>query len=626
MQTTYFFDFDNTFIRTETLDILADIALAGHPEADRIRAAIAAETEAAMAGKADYHTSLQQRLAMLPLTRAHIHQAQARLPRLINPSIAQHQSFFTQHAEHIYIVSGGFAELIIPTVAPFGIPATQVLANRLHYDYADNVCGLDADCPLAHSGGKSKTIAALNHPGTRILIGDGYTDYEAKRDGAVSQFFAYTESITRPEVTTLADAVLPDMEAFLHSQTHLTPSAGTPPVLLLENIHPLAVTTLAKDNLTATTLGYALSDATLPNHNLQDIQILGIRSKTKITPALLDTAPNLSAIGAFCIGTQQIDLEACSNRGIAVFNAPYSNTRSVVELALGCLIMLARRIPDKNTALHAGAWQKSSHGAHEVRHKRLGIIGYGNIGAQFSVLAEALGLQVFYYDIIEKLPLGNAKKCDTLAELLSRVDIVSLHVDGRPSNHHLLDTKQLQQMQPGALLLNLSRGHVVNIEATAAALQSGHLGGAAFDVFPNEPAATTEPIRTPLQNLPNVILTPHIGGSTEEAQAHIGQFVADRLLAFTQTGSTTASVNLPELSLPPLTCAQRILHIHRNVPGVLAALNHIFEQQNINVDAQYLKTRDTLGYAVTDISSLLTATQHQALLAAPNTLKVKLLT
>src|SRR5580704_12287365 len=334
---------------------------------------------------------------------------------------------------------------------------------------------------------------------------------------------------------------------------------------------------------------------------LPGVALLGIRSKTRVTEAVLAGAPDLLAVGAFCIGTDQIDLAGASARGVAVFNAPYSNTRSVVELTLAEIIALTRRLTEKDQAMHAGRWDKSATGAHEVRGRTLGIVGYGNIGAQLSVVSEALGMRVVFYDTADKLVLGNAHRCVTMDELLETADIVSLHVDGRPSNSSLFGEKEFSRMRPGALFLNLCRGFVVDHQALRTHLLSGHLAGAAVDVFPDEPRSAGEEFTSVLRDLPNVILTPHIGGSTEEAQADIGAFVGGKLADFVAEGSTSLSVNLPQVALPPATGTHRLAHLHQNVPGVMAAINSVLADHQVNVEAQLLATRGELGYALTDI-------------------------
>jgi D-3-phosphoglycerate dehydrogenase / 2-oxoglutarate reductase len=371
--------------------------------------------------------------------------------------------------------------------------------------------------------------------------------------------------------------------------------------LLLENIHQEAVRLLDDAGLEVTERRSALGEAELADA-LKGVGLLGIRSKTQLSADVLAAAPDLLAVGAFCIGTDQIDLAAASALGIAVFNAPYSNTRSVVELTLAEIIGLTRRLTEKDRGMHAGVWDKSASGAHEVRGRTLGIVGYGNIGAQLSVVSEALGLRVVFYDTADKLALGNARRCVSLEELLEVADVVSLHVDGRPSNSSFFGEKEFSRMRPGALFLNLCRGFVIDHDALRRHLLSGHLAGAAVDVFRDEPRAAGEEFQSVLRGLPNVILTPHIGGSTEEAQADIGAFVGTKLADFVADGATSLSVNLPQVALPPATGTHRLAYVHRNVPGVMAEINSVLAAHDVNVEAQLLGTRGDLGYALTDIA------------------------
>ncbi|HET6908448.1 MAG TPA: phosphoglycerate dehydrogenase [Mycobacteriales bacterium] len=370
--------------------------------------------------------------------------------------------------------------------------------------------------------------------------------------------------------------------------------------LLVESVHPDAVDVLRAGGCEVELLERALDESELVAA-LAGVQLLGIRSKTDVTAAALAQAPDLLAIGAFCIGTNQIDLTAAGARGVAVFNAPFSNTRSVVELAVAEIIGLTRRLTQKNTDMHAGVWDKSAVGAHEVRGRRLGIVGYGNIGAQLSVVAEALGMAVSFFDTADKLALGNARRCGSLDELLESVDVVTLHVDGRATNAGIFGAEQFAKMRPGSLFLNLSRGFVVDHHALREHIESGHLAGAAVDVFPTEPKGRGDEFVSELRGLPNVILTPHIGGSTEEAQQDIGRYVAGKLRDFVTEGATTMSVNLPHLALPQQDGSHRIAHIHHNVPGVLATINGILAEHKVNIEGQLLGTRGELGYVLTDV-------------------------
>jgi D-3-phosphoglycerate dehydrogenase / 2-oxoglutarate reductase len=392
--------------------------------------------------------------------------------------------------------------------------------------------------------------------------------------------------------------------------------------LLLENIHPDARARLAKDGCQVDMLPRALTEDELVSA-VQGVQLLGIRSGTQVTERVLDAAPDLLAIGAFCIGVNQIDLAAASRRGVAVFNAPFSNTRSVVELALAEIIALTRRLTDKNRQMHAGEWDKSAAGSHEVRGRRLGIVGYGNIGGQLSVLAEALGMTVVFFDTADKLALGNARRCGTLQELLEISDVVTLHVDGRPGNSGLFGAAEFDAMKPGSLFLNLSRGFVVDHAALRRQIESGRLAGAAVDVFPSEPRGRGEEFVSELRGLPNVILTPHVGGSTEEAQQDIGEFVAGKLLDYVATGATSLSVNLPGVALPAVPGTHRLVHLHQNVPGVLAKIDQLLAEHGANIEGQLLGTRDELGYVLTDIGTEYTAGMLARLQAMDVTIRLR---
>ncbi|MGI8456531.1 MAG: phosphoglycerate dehydrogenase [Propionibacteriaceae bacterium] len=392
--------------------------------------------------------------------------------------------------------------------------------------------------------------------------------------------------------------------------------------LLLENIHPEAVRLLHERGIEVESHRGALEQPELIAA-LAGVNLLGIRSKTTVTAEVLAAAPELQAVGAFCIGTNQIDLDAASVHGVATFNAPFSNTRSVVELAIAEIISMARHLTDKNALMHAGVWDKSAKGAHEVRGRTLGIVGYGNIGSQLSVVAEALGMRVIFYDIADKLALGNARRCDTLEELLNEAETVSLHVDGRAGNAGFFGAAEFAQMRPRALFLNLCRGVVVDHDSLREHLLSGHLAGAAVDVFPEEPKVGGDPFVSQLQGMPNVILTPHVGGSTQEAQEEIGHFVAGKLIGYARHGSTELSVNLPTAGTAPEPGTYRVTLLHQNVPGVLAEVNHALAEAGANILRQALATRGEQGYVVTDVAAPLEAGTVEALRALPQTVLLR---
>lgn len=374
-------------------------------------------------------------------------------------------------------------------------------------------------------------------------------------------------------------------------------------VLLLEGIHPGAAEALRADGYTNVECHpKALAEPELMEA-IADAYMVGIRSNTKLTARVLEHAPRLIAAGCFCIGTNQVDLNFAQEHGVVVFNAPFSNTRSVAELVLAEIIMLLRGVPRRNAVAHKGGWLKNTDGSHEVRGKRLGIVGYGHIGTQVGLLAEALGMQVVFYDIEARLALGNAHPLATLEEVLKVSDAVTLHVPDTPLTRNMIGAAQLAAMKQGANLVNASRGTVVDIDALAAALRDGHLAGAAVDVFPREPKSATEEFESPLREFDNVLLTPHIGGSTTEAQQNIGAEVAAKLIKYSNNGSTLSAVNFPEVSLPEHPGRQRLLHIHCNQPGVLSAINGVFSAEHINIAGQYLRTTAKIGYVVTDIDT-----------------------
>ena len=395
--------------------------------------------------------------------------------------------------------------------------------------------------------------------------------------------------------------------------------------LLLEGIHASAQDVLRRAGYTQIeALPGALEGDDL-RRKLADVHFLGIRSRTQLTADVFAHAPKLVAVGAFCIGTNQIDLNASRERGIAVFNAPYSNTRSVAELVLAEAILLLRGVPEKSAVAHRGGWLKSADNAYEIRGKTLGIVGYGSIGTQLSVLAEALGMHVVFYDVVNKLPLGNARQVHDLNELLAQSDIVSLHVPELPSTQWMIGAEQIAAMKPGGILINASRGTVVRIEPLAEAIQSTKLLGAAVDVFPVEPKSNKDEFQSPLRGLDNVILTPHIGGSTMEAQANIGLEVAEKLVKYSDNGTSITSVNFPEVALPAHPGKHRILHIHRNVPGVLSAINQVFADNHINISAQYLQTNEKVGYVVIDLDAQSSELAQEKLALIPGTIRCRVL-
>ncbi|MBX2950887.1 MAG: phosphoglycerate dehydrogenase [Leadbetterella sp.] len=599
----FLIDFDSTLTRVEGLDELAAIALKADPDGDRKVAAIKALTDKGMAGELTFSESLTQRLALLNANRSHVDILVEFLKENITGSFLRNRAFLSEYADNILIISSGFKDFILPIAEYLGLKPENVYANTFVYNEQGDITGVDTENPLSRTGGKIEVVKSLQLDGHVSVIGDGFTDYEIKKSGLAQRFYAFVENVERPSVTGVADFVIKSLDEFLF-YNQLPRGYSYPKsmikVLLLENVHPAAIAAFEEQGFNVEFHKGAMDEDELCE-KIKDVSIIGIRSKTRITEKVLAHADKLLAIGAFCIGTNQIALREAEKKGIAVFNAPYSNTRSVVELVIGEMIMLIRKVFVKSAGMHRGIWDKSAVNSFEVRGKKLGMIGYGHIGTQLSVIGEAMGMEVYFYDIADKMPIGNAKKCRTMEDVFKVADIVSLHIDGRPENTNLIGARQFEQMKEGVIFMNLARGHVVDIPALVGALKSGKVAGAGVDVFPEEPKTNIDPFVSELMGIENVILTPHIGGSTEEAQHSIGAYVPERLLEYINNGSTTGTVNFPELSLPLLQDSHRLLHIHRNVPGILAKLNNIFAKHNINIRGQYLKTSAEIGYVIVDI-------------------------
>ncbi len=619
----FILDFDSTLVRVETLELMADQM----PDAVKVRGRIKAMTDMAMASQFGYQESLKQRLQLLRLHRSMLPELGARLREEITPSFKRNRAFLAANAERIYVVTSGFRELVEPVIKSLGLKAEHLYANTLRFDAEGYIEGCDWKNPLTQDGGKPKLVASLKLPGEVAVVGDGWSDYEIYAAGLAQRFYAFTENVRREEVLAKAPKVAPNFDEVLFD-CGLKAAVSYPKnrlkVLLLENIHPDAIQAFEQEGYAVESLRGSPAPEELAER-LADVSILGIRSKTQVDAEMLAAAKRLLVVGAFCIGTNQIDLEACERRGVAAFNAPFSNTRSVVELALAELIFLMRGMPAKLRLMDKGLWDKNAAGAHEVRGKRLGIIGYGNIGMQLSVLAEAMGMQVSFYDVTERLALGTAKKCASLDELLQESDAVTVHVDGRKENTHLIGMREFARMREGAVFLNLSRGHVVDLDALRAHLETGRIAGAAVDVFPEEPHGNGERFEHPLRAIPEAILTPHIGGSTEEAQEGIGRFVSGRIIDYINTGSSENSVNFPAIRLPPQARAHRLIHLHANVPGILARVNQALATHGANILGQYLKTNERIGYVITDVEGDYSDTLLDEIRSIPNTLRFRVL-
>lgn len=620
-------DFDSTFTKVEAFDVLVDISLKDHPDQQKIKKEVEDITLLGMNGSISFRESLEKRLTLLQADRKHMPALITLLKSKVSESFKRNKEFFSTYADNIYIISNGFREFIAPVVTEFGIKPENILANEFRFDSTGKVIGFDTENPLSSNNGKVEQLKRLNLDGDVYVIGDGYTDYEIKHSGLANKFYAFTENIERENIMDKADHIAPSLDEFLYLNklnTAISYPKNRINVLLLENVHPVALEMMRAEGFNVENYPAGLDEDELCE-KIKNVSVLGIRSKTQVTAKVLDHANRLMVVGAFCIGTNQIDLKAATKKGIAVFNAPFSNTRSVVELAIAEIIMLIRNIPDKSAKMHLGKWDKSAKGSFEIRGKKLGIIGYGNIGAQLSVLAENMGMKVYYYDREEKLALGNATKCKSMKELLELADVITLHVDGRESNTNIIGEREFGLMKPGVIFLNLSRGHVVDVKVLRENILSGKVAGCAVDVYPYEPISNEEEFVSALRGLPNTILTPHIGGSTAEAQENIGNFVPGKMMDYINTGSTSNSVNFPNLTLPTLENAHRLIHIHNNVPGILAKINLVLADHDINIAGQYLKTTESIGYVITDINKDYDKDVIKKMRAIENTIKFRVL-
>lgn len=623
----FIIDFDSTFTQVEALDELCAISMDGREEKSRVMAEIKSLTNQAMEGTLSFGEALAKRISLLEAHRNHLSTLIETLRKKVSRSVEENRDFFERFREQILVVSNGFHDFIDPIVTSYGVKRENIYANSFRFDDLGNIIGVDNANPLSQDNGKVKLLKGLKLPGTVFVIGDGITDYEIRASGLANKFYAFTENVARNAVIEKADAVAPTFDDFLF-QSNLPMRISYPKnrikVLLLENIHPGAAKIFQNEGYQVTLLKEALDEEELLKQ-MNGISILGIRSKTQITERVLEASKKLLAIGAFCIGTNQIDLRAANKAGVAVFNAPFSNTRSVVELALAEIIFLMRDIPRKMIGMKQGTWQKSAKGSHEIRGKKLGIIGYGNIGKQLSVVAEAMGMDVYFYDVEDKLSIGNATKVSNLNDLLAMSDVVTLHIDGRKENIGFFGRDQFNQMKQGSVFLNLARGNLVDVNALKEAVNSGKIKGTGVDVFPKEPKTNEEKFENTLQDLENVILTPHVGGSTEEAQADIGQYVPSKLIDFINTGNTFASVNFPNIQLPVLSNAHRLLHIHLNKSGVLSSINEVFAAYQVNIAGQYLQTNQDIGYVITDVEKEYDQNMIERLKVIPNTIKLRVL-
>lgn len=596
-------DFDSTFMKVEALEELAEIVLKDSPDKDRIVDEIKAITSLGVDGKITFNESLTRRLNLLRVHESHLEKLVRRLKRKVSVSFNRNKEFFKKFKGHIYIISNGFKEFIDPIVARYGIDSEHVLGNTFLFDENGWVTGFDQDNPLAHSKGKSRRLKDLNLPGEISVIGDAYTDFEMVEAGIAHKFYMFTENVFRESILDKADHVTPSFDEFLY--VNQMPRALSYPknrirVLLPPDLHPGAREVFAAEGYQVDILEETPTEEELCRQ-IKDVTILGVTSEMAVNEKVLRHANRLMAVGLFDTGSGQIDQQACAAGGVIVFNAPYTNTRSQVELAIGQIIMLMRDVPAQSRRMQRGLWDKSPTTSFEVRGKKLGIVGYGHAGRQLSVLAEALGMDVYFYDLLEKPALGNATKCNTLRELLRKSDVVSLHVDQRPENKSFFTRSAFRSMAKNSILINISNGEAVDLKALIAYLKSGKLRGAALDAFPEKALVGDAPLLEELRDFDNVLLTPNIAGHTLEARQETADFVPARIIEYVNSGNTAESTNFPRLQLPSLKNAHRLIHIHKNRPGLLARIDSVMAKHNINILGQYLKTNDEIGYVIIDI-------------------------
>lgn len=637
------FDFDSTMLKVEAIEILVEIGLEKFEASERqfrldSLKSLAMRTEA---GEIARGHKMNEQLLTAKINRDDVDKAARKIYAYQDPNVKESITTLQQLNKQIFIFSRGFDELVFPITNYLAIPERNVFVNHLVYDAEGNVTKVDDSNPLFLLNGKVYLAESLQSQGRLVgstaVIGNCLADLSIRKSNIADYFIYYSANLQQESVRKEADFFIDHFEQLLplicstinakiklntkHKAT-IFEKKGNYQIVLLENIHKNAQKKLSKNQFNIksyahTAKGEHLYELTADSH------VIGIRSKTQIRAADLSQMPDLTAIGCFCIGTDQVDLIAAANQGIPVFNAPYANTRSVAELVVGEVVMLMRHAFEKSTALHESQWLKSARDCHEVRGKVVGIVGYGHIGSQVSILFENLGMHVIFYDIVDKLPLGNARPVDSLDELLQSADVVTLHVPDTPLTRNMISEPQLDLMKPSSFLINTSRGKVVDLNALAETLRDGKLGGAAVDVFPNEPVSSNDTFSFPLQGLPNVILTPHIGGSTQEAQAAIAQDVSSKIEKFLKTGSTLGAINFPEVELALMENTHRVLHVHKNVPGVLSKINDVFSRHNINIEAQMLKTQGTIGYLIVDVNTDVSEQVADLLARITETIKVR---
>jgi D-3-phosphoglycerate dehydrogenase / 2-oxoglutarate reductase len=616
------FDFGSIIIDNDGIDLVIKAALKRNNDVEYAQKMAKLHKIAGKAhnGEIPLGDFLRSSFALTTVTQDDIRTVTSLIADRISPQVLETIGGLQQRGKNIFIFSSNFEEVVRPVTTSLEIPPENVFANQLLYDNEGRVIGFNENNPLFLSVGKVFLAEQLRIEGVlderTAIVGNSNTDLAIRKSNNATMFVFFSPKDSLTDMRNQADFVVDRFDQLMPlfctdeelsnetAEAYAVAINGKqiviPHIILLENIHKNALEHLSKQDFTIESFKSAWSEDEICEKAV-NAHALGIRSKTRITRKHFECLSNLWAIGAYCIGINQIDLHGASNAGIPVFNAPYSNTRSVAELVAGQIIMLMRRVFEKSSAAHQGRWLKSAQGCNEVRGKTVGIIGYGHIGSQVSVLLEVLGMSVIFHDIVDKLPLGNAKRAASLDDLLQRSDIVTLHVPDTELTRGMIGKNELENIKAGSFLINSSRGRVVDLDALAQIIMNNHLAGAAIDVYPDEPSHPDDMFSSPLQGLDNVILTPHIGGSTEEAQINIAHYVSTKLTNFLLTGSTIGAVNFPEVDLARVEGTHRILHIHRNVPGVLAKINSVLSRRNVNIEGQILQTRGEIGYLLVDI-------------------------
>ncbi len=635
------FDFDSSIVTVKSVEFLLKTAIQQSGKERSVRLERLYELNGQiMEGKRLVGDALSCVLELAPLNLADVERAAEQMIRYVRPRVRETITDLLAREKKLFVFSVGIDKMVVPLARRLGIPANNIFTNNLRFNQKGRVTGFDDSNPLFSNVGKlylaEKLSKAGRLDGGTAVVGDSLADLAICKNKIGDMFVYFAGPTVWEDTRRQADFSVDRFDRLLPlfcSDDELShdkagalvsgdePETKKPSILLLENVHHRA-----EEKLREAGYDVALEKSAWEEEKLcrsVHVNVLGIRSRTRLSRRAIMEMKQLWVIGAFCIGTNQIDLVAATEAGIPVFNAPYANTRSVAELVVGEVIMLMRRTFEKSSAAHQGRWLKSAHGAREIRGKTVGIVGYGRIGSQVSVLLENMGMSVLYFDIVDKLPLGNAKAVDTLQEVLENADIVTLHVPDTPITQGLIGKKELSMMKCGVCLINASRGKVVDLEALRQSMDSGHIAGAALDVFPEEPARAEDIFHTPMQGAPNVILTPHIGGSTLEAQENIAEYISSKFEKFIRTGSTIGSVNLPEMELPRIQGTHRILHVHRNVPGVLAKINSVFARRNINVEGQILQTKGSIGYLIVDVDQDVADQVLNLLTAVTETIKVR---